>query len=206
MRAAIFVAVFFLLLASSCQVIPPPEVAPFIDGNHWVLLNDLEYRIDDTDLVITVPRGFVTDFTSVPRVLCAYISPTGRTGRAAIVHDYLYWDQGCSRKQADYIMLLGMKETGVDRGKQRNVYRALRFGGRGAWKRNAADRMAGKPRIIPDAYFPIPDEKTWPEYRAELYENGVRPEPIPDDRPVPDYCNAGEVVGEVLEDIEVSDE
>jgi len=50
-----------------------------------------------------VPAGFVTDFASTPRALWSVIPPTGRYQLAAVVHDFLYWDQGCTREQADTV-------------------------------------------------------------------------------------------------------
>ncbi|QDP50756.1 MAG: hypothetical protein Unbinned1322contig1001_32 [Prokaryotic dsDNA virus sp.] len=38
---------------------------------------------------ITVPAGYRTDFASVPRFFHRIISPVGRHGKAAIVHDWL---------------------------------------------------------------------------------------------------------------------
>ena len=76
---------------------PPPVVQPFNDGAYWVLIKPFTYRIGSTRFAITVPSGFVTDFASIPAAFRAVLSPTGRPGRAAIIHDFLYWDQTCSR-------------------------------------------------------------------------------------------------------------
>jgi len=58
----------------------------------WELCEPVSYRLVDTpdSEVVNVPPGFATDFASVPRVFWAIISPWGRHGRAAIVHDFLY--------------------------------------------------------------------------------------------------------------------
>lgn len=58
----------------------------------WELCEPVSYRIVDTadSEVVNVPPGFATDFASVPRPFWAIISPWGRHGRAAIVHDFLY--------------------------------------------------------------------------------------------------------------------
>jgi Protein of unknown function (DUF1353) len=60
--------------------------------HQWELCDPMVYRFVDTDEseVVTVPPNFVTDFASVPRPFWFVISPWGRHGRAAIVHDFLY--------------------------------------------------------------------------------------------------------------------
>lgn len=58
----------------------------------WELCEPVSYRIVDTpdSEVVNVPPQFRTDFASVPRPFWTIISPWGRHGRAAIVHDFLY--------------------------------------------------------------------------------------------------------------------
>jgi hypothetical protein len=43
----------------------------------------------------------------------ADLSPNGKYSKAAIVHDYLYWTQGCTREQADNLLDIAMKESNV---------------------------------------------------------------------------------------------
>ena len=57
------------LIASSVmaqQPIPPPVLKPFADNRDWVLMENLRYQVGQTSTVIVVPRGFVTDFASIP--------------------------------------------------------------------------------------------------------------------------------------------
>jgi len=58
----------------------------------WELCEPVSYRIVDAPdaEVVNVPPEFRTDFASVPRPFWTLISPWGRHGRAAIVHDFLY--------------------------------------------------------------------------------------------------------------------
>lgn len=55
----------------------------------WVVLEDLVYRSAILG-TIKVPKGFVTDFASVPRLPFAYWLTGGRGNAAAVIHDYLY--------------------------------------------------------------------------------------------------------------------
>src|SRR5687767_6419042 len=101
-----------LLSAASFVLAQQPigsiAVRQFNDGTYWIVIEPVVYRIGNTQLQIEVPRGFVTDFASIPYGVTAFFLPTGQYSRAAVVHDYLYWTQRCSREQADRIFLLAM--------------------------------------------------------------------------------------------------
>lgn len=80
----------------------------------WELLEDLGYQ-GKTDSV-TVPKGFVTDFASVPRLLVWLLPRYGQWTQAAVLHDYL-WSK-CRRGDFDWFDADGMfnramREVGV---------------------------------------------------------------------------------------------
>lgn len=82
-------------------------------------------------LQLYVPRGFVTDFASVPRFFWRVLPPNGPYRVAAIVHDFLY-TTSCDRFLADAIFRDLMKRTGVVMWKRIVMYYAVRvFGGVG---------------------------------------------------------------------------
>src|SRR4051812_12945885 len=145
-------ALVALVLASAVaaqQPIEAPLLKPFADNHDWVLFADVRYRIGQSNTVITVPRGFVTDFASIPQGFWSLnLSPNGRYSKAAIVHDFLYWTQACTREQADNLLVIAMKESNVDTATRLAVYEGVRLGGDGAWKKNADERVQGLPRII----------------------------------------------------------
>lgn len=193
----LFVVVFFVLCFSvpsvDSQVPPPaPTVKPFNDGKEWILMLPQEYLIGNSEWRIAVPAGFVTDFASVPRLFWSRISPVDKHGRAAIIHDFLYWDQRCTRKQADRILMLAMKESQVPQGTRLQVYSAVRLGGANAWAMNAKLRNQGYPRIIPKEYLTIPALATWRSYQIMLYNKGIRAEPFVRGSGSLDYCRAGD--------------
>ncbi len=178
--------------AAAQQPIPPVRLMPFGDGQDSVLVDPLEYRIGESQFVITVPAGFVTDFASTPRAIWAVLPPSGRYQLAAVVHDFLYWDQGCTRQQADDLLRSAMAESKVKPLERDLIWQAVRRFGASAWDGNAAARAAGKPRIIPPDAMNIPALVTWPEYQAQLIAKGVKPSPRP--TTPPGYCGAaGEV-------------
>lgn len=165
------------LLLSACASLPEPVVQPYGDGRHWILRETLVYEFGDTGQQIVVPSGFVTDFASIPRALWWLYSPAGTYASAAVVHDYLYWEQVCSRAEADTFFKMGMREVNVSRATTWIIYRAVRLGGGGAWKQNAQERRMNKPRVIPTEYLADRRGKSWPQYQAELLEKGVRAAP-----------------------------
>lgn len=162
--------------------------SPFSDGKYWVLVDDLQYDILDTDIVVTVPRGFVTDFTSIPRPFWSLLPRWGKYGPPAVVHDFLYWDQRCTRAQADKIMMLAMQESDVSWLRANLIHKAVRLGGLFAWRSNRKARESGVIRWIPNDMMPENPNVTWKEYETVLREAGVIPQPQPSPHARPDYC------------------
>jgi hypothetical protein len=165
------------------------RVSPFADGDYWFLIADLHYELRDTGAIVTVPAGFVTDFASIPRPFWSILPKWGKYGPPSVVHDFLYWDQRCSRLQADRIMALAMRESGVGNGYLRVIYAALRVGGWFAWKANAKARREGRLRKIPDITALQDPTTTWEKYEDTLRKQGVKPEPRPSPDPPPPYCS-----------------
>lgn len=93
----LLVAIAIIVIAG-CQALQPPPspaVRAFGDNKFWVTIEPMNYVIGNTNDRIAVPKGFVTDFASIPQGLWSLgLSPHGRYGRAAVIHDYLYWSQG----------------------------------------------------------------------------------------------------------------
>ncbi|MDX1438872.1 MAG: DUF1353 domain-containing protein [Rubricoccaceae bacterium] len=170
-----------------------PERAYLVDfahGRYWMLWQPLTYRIKDSGLSITVPAGFVTDLVSTPRAVWTIIPPTGRYQRAAIIHDWLYWMQPCTRAQSDRIMVLAMEELGVGATTRRLIYESLERFGEDAWITNQEARRDGLPRVVPDALQnDVPDDVAWPDYRAQLAAQGVSP--LARESATPAFCSLG---------------
>lgn len=82
------------------------------DGRNYMLLSAFQY--DSSLGTIGVPAGFITDFASIPEFLWNILPPTGKYGKAAVVHDYLYrTPEAASKEIADAIFLEAMKALGV---------------------------------------------------------------------------------------------
>ena len=99
------------------------------------LVDDYVYQIEEYS--IRVPKGFVTDYASIPRIFRPIVLPYGKHSGASVVHDYLY-SKGCNlnieRKKADKIFLEILKEEGVNPILARLMYIAVRIFGKIRYK------------------------------------------------------------------------
>ena len=176
---------------AQAPILPVP-LTPFGDGQDSVLMADLSYRIGTSDFIVVVPAGFVTDFASTPRAIWSVLPPTGRYQLAAVVHDFLYWDQRCTREQADALLRVAMAESQVVPKQRDIIWAAVRSFGGAAWAANARAKAEGLPRIVPQTALPIPALLTWPEYRSQLFLGGLRSEATP--TVAAGYCDAAGLV------------
>ena len=91
---------------------------------------DYHVGSEDSDEVITIPEGYLTDLASIPPPARWLIPKLGRHAQAAVVHDFLYQYHTYPRKRCDKIFLEAMKVLNVPRWKRRVMFRAVRlFGG-----------------------------------------------------------------------------
>lgn len=103
------------------------------NGRDWELLAPLTYI--SGPLTVVVPKGFVTDFASTPRVLWPLVPPTGRYTRAAVVHDYLYRSGVTSRVLADAVFLEAMGVLEAKRWRRWLMYLSVRAFGWVAYRK-----------------------------------------------------------------------
>ena len=110
------------------------------------LLAPLEY-VTESGIPILVPRWFVTDFASVPKIFWSLFPKTGKYRDAAVVHDYLYRYNGFgfwSRAGVDKIFIQAMKELEVPWWKRQALWSAVRIGGWKTWRKyNAQNESSG---------------------------------------------------------------
>lgn len=126
-------------------------VSPLADGKTWIVQREFGYDrgVEGSGDRIEVKIGFMTDFASVPRPLWWFLSPWGKYGNAAVIHDWLYWSQGgFVRAEADGVFLEAMTVLGVPARQKYPMYWGVRLFGWLAWSRNQWDREAGFDRVI----------------------------------------------------------
>jgi hypothetical protein len=158
-------------LANRGTPVGPLQLGRFKDPVYF-LVRPITWRPARADSglpTVTVPAGFVTDLTSIPRVFWSALRPDGDYVYAAILHDYLYWTQDQSREVADKILRAGMQDFGVSAPIVETIYEGVRLGGGSSWTRNAALKAAGERRTLRS--FPTDPRITWRTWkkRADVF-------------------------------------
>ena len=102
--------------------------------NLWRLEHDYKYRIGP-DCYVTVPKGYVTNFGTVPRFFYRLVTPA-ELREASIVHDWMCSedfvedgkkvDSGFSRWMADAVLWEAMGRMGIGHIRRFLVYYAVR--------------------------------------------------------------------------------
>lgn len=113
----------------------------FLTGkpNLFFLSENCEVRIGDQTLII--PKGYATDFASVPRILWAIFPPHGRMATPAVLHDYMYdkrigeayFGQKRARRKADRLFLKNCIAAHVPAWQAVMVYYAIRIFAKKWW-------------------------------------------------------------------------
>ena len=128
-----------------------PLELEYLDGRRWRLIAEFDYKLGSPDGIerVNVPKGFITDFASIPRGLWNVLPPTGSYGKAAVLHDWLYQTRTihtihpsngdsfrvCSRAEADHVLLEAMEVLSVRRFTRWTIYAGVRVGGWAVWKK-----------------------------------------------------------------------
>jgi hypothetical protein len=125
-------------------------VSPMPDGKNWAIMKNFGYAVgsEDSGEVIDVPFGFLTDFASVPRIFWWMFPKWGKYGNAAVIHDFLYWDQRYTRKKSDSVFLEAMGVLGVNKMTARILYLAVYLFGFVAWKSNQSRKKKLGSRVL----------------------------------------------------------
>ena len=116
------------------DIMNQPKVEPIPGRDMFGVTED--YSVVSLAEKITVPEFFITDGASIPmfawQIMYTPFHPDVMA--AAVVHDWLYTNHQCSRKMADLIFKDILIANGVDESKADLMYKAVRIGGRAAWK------------------------------------------------------------------------
>jgi hypothetical protein len=100
------------------------------DGRQlFTLLYPFSYHSDVLGCIITVPKGFVTDLASIPRLPVIYLLLNGVADEAGVVHDYLYSTGLVPRIKADQVLREACICSGVSSWKASLIYAGVRIGG-----------------------------------------------------------------------------
>lgn len=152
------------------QAVNPATVTRFGGDAMWFLLHDfIGWRPNAGDeqhyAPIDVPAGFVTDLASIPWYLWSWLPNDGPYMHAAIIHDWIYWDQSRSREEADNILWIDMTDLGVGYLTRQMIYQAVSRFGQGAWDSNAKLKASGEKRLLKK--YPSDPTTTWDEWKKQ---------------------------------------
>ncbi|MEN6605901.1 MAG: DUF1353 domain-containing protein [Bryobacteraceae bacterium] len=117
-----------------------PLVVEYLDGRDWRLVEEFEFASEVLERIVRVPRGFITDFASIPRFLWPLLPPTGTYGKAAVVHDMLYRHPACvapacTWEEANLTLYEGMVALGVGWLTRHAIFWGVQLGGWATWDR-----------------------------------------------------------------------
>jgi hypothetical protein len=130
-------------------ILDDPHLVPIRGTFNWWLDQDFQFE-DDVLGLIKIPKYFITDLGSIPRIFWNIIPPEGPATLGYVVHDGLYGFHKeargtlppiCSieysRLQADQALTRIMKLLGVGWWARETVYTFLRPFGGTAWDNDA---------------------------------------------------------------------
>lgn len=103
-------------------------------SREWRLTHPLTYR-QGTERHIGIPAGFRTDFASIPQWFLSFFPRDCATARAAVLHDYLYREEGWDRRVSDAIFRRALLDDGVGRWTAFFMWLGVRVGGWRSFKR-----------------------------------------------------------------------
>ena len=90
-------------------------------------INKIKYKI---------PKGFIFDFATVPRILWSLFPPaTGNYRKPALIHDWMYINSHKTKQFADKIFLQNLKTYNVGFLKRTIMYVGVRIFGNGNYNR-----------------------------------------------------------------------
>lgn len=90
-----------------------------------------------------IPRGFKTDFASIPGAvwpMFRFLRVLHRINSAALVHDWLYATHTCSRTVADAVFYQELRESGVSRWVAKILHWSVHIFGKAAYA-SGPDRL-----------------------------------------------------------------
>lgn len=109
------------------------KASDYFDKDYYYTTEPFTYHIDEypSNMVVTVPVGFLTDGAKIPRAFWFWASPIGKHAQSAILHDYLCEyltiqvdgnPTKITRKEADAIFKESLLILGVSKFKANLMY------------------------------------------------------------------------------------
>jgi hypothetical protein len=105
-----------------------PLTVTKIGTRTWQVEREFTYYIgqENSNNFIVVPKGFITDFASIPFIFWSILPPDGEYTQAAVLHDYCC-SHGWLKSTADFIFYEAMGVLGVPSWKKSVMFFAVRL-------------------------------------------------------------------------------
>lgn len=123
------------------------KISPIHWGRKWKVLEDINYTIFTLwkPLPITIPKGFIFDGASIPRLFWIIGTPMWTdTLPGALIHDFIYRNQFLTRSEADQVFNEEMQKSKVRCIKRIIFYTWVRIWGWLAWKQRRKELVNSK--------------------------------------------------------------
>jgi hypothetical protein len=100
---------------------------------------ELQYESDLLGGTLVIPKGYVTDLASVPRLPLTWLLAGGTGAEPSLPHDFLYFTREfdgkpITRSKADSVFLEALRVSEDIYAPAWLMYLAVRVGGGGAWR------------------------------------------------------------------------
>lgn len=118
-----------------------PQVRLEYTGRHqfgrtlWCVMEPMGVDHPELPAGFQVPAAWLTDLASVPRWFLTWWVAGGKAPAAAVVHDWLYCDNGVSRAAADRIFRDLVQREGYAAVTAYLMWSAVRVGGWHSWNK-----------------------------------------------------------------------
>lgn len=109
------------------------KVEVHIQGEIRTLLSPLIYKSKILNKEIVVPKGFKTNYGSIPMFFRNIIQNDGLGTYGYVIHDYLYAKKKYDKKTCDLVLKEALLELGFNKVGANIVYFALQIGGHKAY-------------------------------------------------------------------------
>lgn len=90
---------------------------------------------------VKVPKGYTTDFGSLPRITQGIFNAVNDIAPAATVHDWCYSIELFERHVCDRIFYAALRANGIGWLRAQTLYRSVRLGGWVAWPHNSKEKI-----------------------------------------------------------------
>lgn len=122
---------------------------PLGEEENWTLDEDMIFISTRYHIGITAPKGFDTDFASIPWFFRRIFPKSGEWNAAAIIHDYLYRCTDLPRDICDTIFREALVSLNISAWVVSAFFASVRIGGGFARKGSSAQLRCRGGQVIP---------------------------------------------------------